>query len=172
MLRKGGVSKCPSFLKQVLILSWEQFLYSSFVWFCHCTEEGTWIGAKTFAFIESILASVIKYTKKIEWILPATQDYLQSLPCHLAVNVGVSLTLSPLLLLWAVVWVLHPPAVHLGGGEGVVVLICRVCVRVCECGRVWVSSQVICTQYVYEWNKSMSHDHERFFLNACKSTTQ
>ena len=49
------------------------------------------------------------------------------LPCHLAVNVGVSLALCPLLLLWAAVCLLHPPAIHLGGSEGVVVQVCGAC---------------------------------------------
>ena len=30
---------------------------------CHCTEEGTWIGAETSAFVIKFLASVIRYIK-------------------------------------------------------------------------------------------------------------
>ena len=40
------------------------FYTAVFVCFCHCTEEGTCISAKMFAFIKKYLASVIKYTKK------------------------------------------------------------------------------------------------------------
>ena len=40
-----------------------QFCLFFWGFFCHCTEEGTWIGAETSAFIIKYLASVIKYIK-------------------------------------------------------------------------------------------------------------